>query len=292
MRHITNIRVIHETSRDQFGGEVGEMNSRLNLGACDWGSARGWAMWRTEERTTAIPLGCISPSGMRRLMLVLLYVACAVAEAQQAVLYFEPQRGRPAVPEIKAAPPIRLLDKTDKGATFECSASWCWTAPVRLKGEDYSSLELPGGGLQGEIGEPQIPCYGTFVEVPDGATVRLKVDEALWTQLEGRFTIVPRQPPPADKIGARTPPFTKSGPAYQRDEFLPTQPVRIADRMRIRQKSLVYVTFTPISYNSARGMLKAARKVGWHLEFEFPQGRPATPKPWSDRMGARIHTVF
>ena len=40
-----------------------------------------------------------------------------------------------------------------------------------VNGRDFQSVAIPGGGLQGETGQPGIPTFTRMVAIPDGATV-------------------------------------------------------------------------------------------------------------------------
>ncbi len=206
--------------------------------------------------------------------------------AQARILKFDATAAAAAAAPGKASePPTRLLSKGDKRANFESAAAWARATVVRLNHEEYTALELPGGGTSGEFGEPALPSYGKFIQVPDGAKVRLVIDKVDWTTIEGKFTVAPRQPPPPDLAGAAAPPFARKPEAYARDEFHPAEPVRLADQMRIRRQAMVYVVYTPLVYNPAKGMLKAARRVEWHLEFDLVEKQKRSSK--SDATGQR-----
>ncbi len=182
------------------------------------------------------------------------------------------------------ARPIRLVRKAAQSAAFEAVAARCQALDVQQEGAAYTQLSLPGGARCGETGEPQLPCYGQFVEVPAGMTVRLVVDQVTWGALPGRFDVLPRQPPPTDKAGDKPPRFTRHKAAYGRDEFIPAQPVRIVDQMCVRGRSLVYVSYTPLLYNAARQEVKTAARVQWHLDYAPAAGaRARAARP--DRVG-------
>ena len=211
--------------------------------------------------------------------------------AQEATLQFI----RPGEPPQLANEPavhLRLVEKQAKATSFESHSSSCQVRTVRLADGDYSVLEMTGGGWCGEVGEPQFPCYGDFVEVPDGVTVRLVIDAVDWVELDGKFRIAPRQHPPTDKAGAPNPPFTKNQKTYQKDDFLPAQPVCLVEQMRVRRKTLVYVSYMPIAYNPGRSVVKVARHVKWHLEYESQPGKPFQSKAQTDSLGMKEFAPF
>ncbi len=183
----------------------------------------------------------------------------------------------PADSAIHAA--ARVKAKTRQRVDFESSADWCWQRPARLNGEDYSALDLPGGSTGGRVGDPQLPYHGKFIRVPDGAGVRLVVDETVWTELPGTHRVAPRQPAPSDALGAVQPPFVRNPGSYEADAWTQAQPVEIADRMRIRGREFIYVKYSPLAFHPRRGALRAAGRVRWHLEFDLPPGGAPAPKP-------------
>jgi alpha-tubulin suppressor-like RCC1 family protein len=211
-------------------------------------------------------------------------LACAAASfgapGNEKTLWFgdgQPPAGARAAP---AGPPTRMIRKDGSAAHFRSAADRCVAQDGFIHDGGrrlaFTRLTLPGGGLGGKEGHPELPCFGLFVRVPDGADATLVIDAVTWVPLEGRSVIVPRQPAPADRRGAPPPPFVLDREAYSRDAWLPAQPVELRDRMRIRRRAFVYVAFTPIAFNPARNRLQAAREVHWHLEFAYPVG---TPKP-------------
>jgi hypothetical protein len=238
------------------------------------------------DKPTEVSRNSLNIHAIGCLLLLTVWTGANASFAQERILDLDNAGAKAGGASAKPGEPaIRLLSKAGNRADFECSAPWCRASRIRLNSEEYTVLELPGGGDGGEIGDPQLPCYGKFIQVPDGAEVRLVIDKVDWVPIEGKFDIAPRQPPPVDKAGAPPPPFTRNKSAYERDDFSPAEIVRIADRARIRRKEMVYVVYTPIVYNPVKGSLKAGRRVQWHLEYDLPKKKPAPSR--SDATGQR-----
>ncbi len=220
------------------------------------------------------------------LLLLSASLAFAAPELEQTLDF-----GAPGVAPDHTGRRTRLVSKARNRADFESSASVCAARTAQRQNENYTVLELPNGSFGGEVGEPQLPYYGQFVQVPDGATVRVVIDQVDWVPLKGQFVIAPRQAAPPDIKDAPPPVFTKKAEAYARNEFAPADPVRLADRARIRGRELVYIVYTPVVFNPAQKALKAARNVKWHLEYELPAGKAAKPKR-NDPVGDRAFSPF
>ncbi len=195
--------------------------------------------------------------------------------AERTIHFGAPPVGQ-GIAALAAAPqperlPIALATKTRDGASFTSEADWCYAAPLVMEdGETYTRLNLPGMAAGGEVGKPRIPYHGKFVRVPDGAKVRLVVQDVIWESIGGTHTVDPVQPPQSLAAGAPQPAFAKSAAAYTRDAWFPEAPVRIADRMRIRGRDFVFVVYTPVAYHPARAALRAAARVTWRLEYDLP----------------------
>jgi alpha-tubulin suppressor-like RCC1 family protein len=237
----------------------------------------------------------IRPASIVGFWLVAIFSAAAAgAPGAERVVWFGDGPAPAGAPAMPGGPPIALIAKDAGGARFESSAAWGVARDVELKdgagqARAFTGLALPGGSVGGKDGSPTLPYYGQFVNVPDGADVKLVIDEVAWAPIAGQFTIVPRQPAPADTKDAPEPPFTQDLEAYRQDAWIPAQPVELRDRMRVRRQAMVYVVFTPVCYNPARSQLRAARQVKWRLEFAFPGGGPKEdPRKKKDALGQAV----
>jgi len=176
--------------------------------------------------------------------------------------------------------PIYLTAKfLDRAEFVSVEDKFRATARVREDGREYTRLDLSGMAAGGETGEPRIPYHGRLVRVPDGAAVRLVISEVAWCGIDGTHLVDPVQPPELSGPGRARPVFAVNAEAYARDEWMPAEPVALGDRMRIRGRDYVYVLYNPLSYNPARGTLRAASRVVWHLEFDLPEGDQARKRP-------------
>ena len=94
-------------------------------------------------------------------------------------------------------PPVALAAKTLTRAQFTSVAEWCWVAKTQLDdGNEYTLLDLPGRAAGGAIGSPRLPYYGKFIRVPNGAEVRLVVDEVTRSEIAGRYMVAPEHSRP------------------------------------------------------------------------------------------------
>ena len=110
---------------------------------------------------------------------------------------------------------------------------------------EYQEMFMDGMGQTGGNGEPGLPVLTSFLAVPEGAGVSVKVNGATGYDLGG-VNLMPHQPEPVDQdlppIGPGGPsrsdfqadPFVKSGRAYKSNRPFPARPAaaKVLGKMR------------------------------------------------------------
>lgn len=92
-------------------------------------------------------------------------------------------------------------------------------------GETYQQIIIPGFGLSGEVGRPELPFKGLFFEIPYGVTAKAEVIKQDREFVAAEYRVYPRQPPQVisgprlpffiDEDFYRTSVFTPSNLLYQ-----------------------------------------------------------------------------
>jgi hypothetical protein len=180
-------------------------------------------------------------------------------------------------------PGIHVIATGPSGLTLEFALPAVAIEEVMVEGERYQALTIPGGGLVGELGSPQLPTFSRMVSIPDRAGVRI---EASVTEEEtmGDIRVAPALPQDG---GA----FHLNAAAYARDDFGAEPTAYVGRPAILRDLRIVPITFQPIRYNAARGEMKIARtiRVEVHFEGEDPENQmpsiaPRPIAPSFDRM--------
>ena len=223
----------------------------------------------TSKRTTKCYMAARQNLLSRFFVLLVLtaFIAAAtpVFAAQQKV-WFTSQHGTQAASEIS---PIQITEKTEQKVSFQSVALYGYFTDVEKNGQSFVRVRLPGGGVSGEIGRPELPVYGKFIAVPEGAQVQLIIDSVETEPIDGTYTVLPMQPPVPD-TDAPPPEFTMDNETYQTDAYLnEKEVVKITQDVIVRGKRLVYVVYQPALYNPAQSKIKTAWRVNWHLEYVF-----------------------
>lgn len=192
-----------------------------------------------------------------RVMLIILFTFClitpAAALAASQPLILEP--GSSLEP-----PRIEVTSSRPAGLDLEFSLPALDVEELRMEGHDFQLVSIPGGGEIGKLGEPSIPAYTRLIMIPDRAGVVITpviVDEV---ELAG-YNLAPIQ-------GYDDQPFIYDADAYQRAGFSDLAPAEVGEPAIMRDLRVVTLTFQPVRYNPAEGVLKVARTIRVEVSFE------------------------
>ncbi|NUM48134.1 MAG: hypothetical protein HUU38_25795, partial [Anaerolineales bacterium] len=174
-----------------------------------------------------------------------------------------------------ASSKIQVLQTHENGLSLALDTHLYSLAQVTYASHNYDQLTFPGGTLQGEPGQPQLPSLGGLIGVPPGAEVKLAIMPGAATLLEGVYTLPPGAhaiPSEIDfepgQLGYEPDPAT-----YTLDQWFPREPVQIGEETWIRDQRVARVTFFPFQYNPAQ------KTIRWHphLQAEITfSGQPPT----------------
>jgi hypothetical protein len=150
-------------------------------------------------------------------------------------------------------PRIDVVESSTKGLTVDVTVPTVTEQQVQQQASTYQRLTLLGAGSTSEIGHPELPSFGRFVAIPQGAQVQVQV---LADHLETRsgYLLYPAQEPQLEQ--GEEPSFTLDAASYQSDEFRPSDIVAVEGPYTIRGVEVVLIRFYPLQYNAAARTLK------------------------------------
>ncbi len=132
-------------------------------------------------------------------------------------------------------------------------------------------VSIPGVFLPNNEGAPNLPGFGRFVAIPEGAVPRLEILSMRTTRLEN-LDVLPAPPIPLE--GDDSPPTYEEDPGiYSLDARYPAQAVRISDVRNIRGVDAVAVGVTPFQYNPVRRELTVYSEIHVRVDFTGGTGR-------------------
>ena len=139
---------------------------------------------------------------------------------------------------------------------------------VAQNGKTYDRLSITGCGLTAEqVGLPEMPFKGFFLEIPYGVDISVEVLEEKLVSVGFGYKIYPLQPDEPDS-GTEPIAFEQNQAAYSTDAFYPAKPIVINPPGFIRGRRVVFVQVFPFQYNPAGGELRTFKKLIFKLKFE------------------------
>jgi hypothetical protein len=182
-----------------------------------------------------------------------------------------------AAPSIRPAsdvgpgdfPRITVTSSSEAGVDLLFDLPTLAMDEVSIGARTFQIVTIPGGGLTGDVGEPGLPTFARFVSIPDDAGVTVHVTAESEVELAG-YTVMPIQ---ADE-GAE---FAIDANAYLRTGF-GSDPIASAGRPALcRDLRVSPITFRPVRYDPARGILKVADRVRVEIRFSGYDSENARP---------------
>ncbi|MBC8487264.1 MAG: T9SS type A sorting domain-containing protein [Bacteroidetes bacterium] len=139
-----------------------------------------------------------------------------------------------------------------------------------INGETMDVIELSGHFLPNDEGAPNLPGMGRFIAIPQGAIASIQVTSSRTET----FTGIDMSPAP------RIPWETEDGPLeykkdqniYSKNEFYPSEPVKLSEVTNIRGVDVVVVGITPFQYNPITKELIVYRDLKVKVNFTEGNG--------------------
>lgn len=187
------------------------------------------------------------------------------------------------------------LSSTDT-LIVECRLDHLEANPVQSARGDFVDLTAPGQQHRGLDGAPSLPVMSKLVEIPAGATLRIRHVESQpevhsLAALGLDAPLVPHQPP-RPKSG--TIPFIYDARAYTMAGYHQEEIVSVEDVGWLRDRRLARVRFAPVAYDAVQKKIEVRRHIVAELTIEDASvGRTRATKrayssPIFDNLGERI----
>ena len=141
---------------------------------------------------------------------------------------------------------------------------------VSVGDRQFTLMTIPGGALDGAVGEPAVPVFTRLVLVPDGMNVSARVtstDEDVMTSV----TLMPMQREDGNALEFSSVVYARRGPGTEAMVSLGAPAVW-------RHIRVVPLTFRPVSFDPAGERVSVAGRVEVELTFERSSSSDARPK--------------
>ncbi|MGC9054127.1 MAG: C25 family cysteine peptidase, partial [Candidatus Hydrogenedens sp.] len=142
----------------------------------------------------------------------------------------------------------------------------------------FTKIIIPGMGTSGSIGNPELPAWRRYIELPSNATnVSLAYEEqTLPEELKIQYPLYPVQPPWEKREGVQKPKLTKNNNVYNSNEKQGEKVAEIEPFGNVRGKNLYQITYYPISYEPLNSKIYITKNLLLTIRWD-------TPKTFSSR---------
>lgn len=159
-----------------------------------------------------------------------------------------------------------------------------------IKGQKGQTISMEGVFLSNEAGAPDLPSHSTFVAVPNGASVTMKIIKAETEHIHGIDLLPAPMPIANDKPRASQ--YIRNEQIYGNDAYYPETPFSISKTLNVRGVNMVKLGIMPFQYNPVTKDLIVYHNVEFQLDFQggdntYCEERYLT-KEWENILGDRL----
>ena len=165
----------------------------------------------------------------------------------------------------KTQPSVQVIEETAGGLTLEFELPSLRSQSMDFEGASYQALEIEGGGEAGHAGEPLLPTFSRFIQVPAESGITIEV---LSTDTRVIKHILPLPVQPAEADG-----FTKDEAIYAGQDYGSTPLAQVGGPVIARDLRLVPVTFSPVRCNPSSRSIEVAGRITVQVTFDGQDGR-------------------
>ena len=156
---------------------------------------------------------------------------------------------------------------------LEVSIPGIWMDDIFTKEGRFTVIQIPEGGIAGDIGRPQYPALRELIALPEGGNVTWEIvsrSEVIIPLPDlTQKPLYPQQPPIEKRPGAlANAPFVWDRDYYSQDHWLPESAVEMGERGYLRAYSFVPVTIFPVQVNPQRSEVKITQHLTVRLQVQ------------------------
>lgn len=157
------------------------------------------------------------------------------------------------------------------------------TSEIKVNGDIYHFIHIPGTGKMQEPGLPALPAISELIAVPFDAVAALSEKSERYTDHTG-YNIHPALQPATDTYGDPEPEFEIDNVQYATDAFFPENIIEVVDTFIVRGMQVAVVQIRPVQFNPVKGVIRV--HDGITLEMLF-SGANRTFEPFAQNNSLR-----
>ncbi len=170
-----------------------------------------------------------------------------------------PASSSPQEPAAGQLPVVELLSADESRVDLLFELTDYKVEELTVGEELFHLVTIPGGAHAGAVGAPAVPTFTRLVAIPDDAGVTISVVPEQEEERPG-FQLLPVQADEGDG-------FAYDPVAYARDGFGQAGRASVGRPAILRDLRVVPLTFRPIAYDPARGVLRVTRRMRVEVTF-------------------------
>jgi len=166
---------------------------------------------------------------------------------------------------------FHMIEESPSGVAISFSIPDFRIAESSVDGEVMHKIFLDGCLSPNQAGAPNLPGYGRYIVVPNGATAKVEIISSEIETIRD-LNVAPAPvitpEPDIDKIC-----YEKNADLYRRDVFYPANPVGISDPITIRGIDMIILEVTPFQYNPVTKILRIYRHLSLKVTYQWGNGQ-------------------
>lgn len=167
-------------------------------------------------------------------------------------------------------PRVQLLSADRSGVDLLLELPALSMETLTVEGREFQSVAIPGGGLDGEIGQPGIPTFTRLVMIPAESGVTVTATPMDEEDVSG-VMLMPVQSEENELL-------TLDAAAYAREGFDAAPGASAGSPAIARDLRVVPVTFRPVHYDAARKILRISHQLRVRIDFAGQDLTNALPR--------------
>jgi len=156
-------------------------------------------------------------------------------------------------------PAVRLVESTPGGVILELILPSIEATDMVINDETWQRLTIEGGALTGLDGRAALPVLSRTVAIPDHVAVTLRILDVESVELKG-YRLAPAE-------GIEGDPVTVDREWYAAPEKSMIPNAAVGEPAIMRDLRVVPITFRPVTYDPATGVVRAAHRMTVALDF-------------------------
>ncbi|MFH1502802.1 MAG: C25 family cysteine peptidase, partial [Candidatus Eisenbacteria bacterium] len=173
-------------------------------------------------------------------------------------------------PENRGAAGLELTRSSDSFVEISLRLDRISIDDVSVDGSTFQQIAVPGVVLPGDEGAPNLPGFGRFIALPEGAIPRLEI-LSMKTELLTGIDVLPSAAMPFETDDS-PPVYKKDDAIYLSDAPYPADPVRLSGPRNMRGVDVALLGVTPFQYNPVTRELTVIKDVQVRVTFEGGTG--------------------